>query len=54
MNMGYCRFENTVPDLRDCYDHIKDDDLSESEKMARRHLVILCKRVVEAYGDNVG
>ena len=23
--IGCCRFENTFPDLMDCYDHINDD-----------------------------
>ncbi len=35
-NMSYCRFENTLGDLQDCYDNIDDPDLSESEKRARR------------------
>ena len=48
-NMSYCRFENTVPDLDDCLEHINDTDLSATEKNERRRLVELCRRVVEEY-----
>ena len=24
-NMGYCRFENTLSDLRDCLNHLDDE-----------------------------
>jgi len=45
-NMSYCRFENTLRDLRDCYKHI-NDDLEESENEARDSLAHLCKKIVE-------
>lgn len=41
-NMGYCRFENTLADLQDCYEHLNDDDLSEEEKKAKEALIDLC------------
>lgn len=41
-NMGYCRFQNTLRDLQDCYDHLWDKDLSEEEIEARRRLISLC------------
>ncbi len=41
-NMAYCRFENTVGDLEDCYDHLNDEDLSEHEAKARIRLINLC------------
>ncbi len=41
-NMGYCRFENTLADLRDCLEHLDDDDLSEREDKARARLIRLC------------
>jgi len=47
-NMNYCRFENTLEDLRDCYYHIYDEDLSESEKEAKLKLMKLCEKVVAA------
>jgi hypothetical protein len=49
--MSYCRFENTVMDLRDCYDALCDmqdlDDLSEYEKKAAIKLIKLCARITE-------
>lgn len=47
-NMDYCRFENTVKDLRDCADHLEDDDLSEDEEDARMELIALCQEIVTA------
>lgn len=50
--MSYCRFENTLNDLGDCYDHMNEkDDLSDSEKRARFKLIQMCKDIVEEYGD---
>jgi hypothetical protein len=48
MNMSYCRFQNTVNDLRDCVDNLTNTDLSTEEQRARRNLVKLAKQVVEA------
>ena len=31
-NMSYCQFENTYPDLKDCYEDMDRDDLSEWNK----------------------
>ena len=47
-NMSYCRFENTANDLEDCYDHLGDEDLSDSEKRARGKLIDYARRIVEA------
>lgn len=45
-NMSYCRFHNTLLDLRDCYESMKEDEpLSESELIARNKLVELCSRI---------
>ena len=46
-NMGYCRFENTLEDLRDCADHINDNlEDSEDEERARKRLVAMCDQIV--------
>jgi hypothetical protein len=50
-NMGYCRFQNTLQDLRDCYEHM-DDDLEESEHSARARLLFLCQEIVDDYVVN--
>ena len=46
-NMGYCRFRNTLEDLRDCYDNL-DNNLTDKkdEARARVKLVELCQRIV--------
>ena len=41
-NMSYCRFENTLRDLRDCYSNMDSDDLSQSEFYARKQMIELC------------
>lgn len=41
-NMAYCRFENTFSDLEDCFEHILDGNLSESESKYRNKLIRLC------------
>ena len=59
MNMSYCRFENTLQSLRDCYNamtggEIKNDDeaLSESELRAKKDLICLCLDVVNEFGND--
>ena len=43
MNMSYCRFQNTLQDLKDCYYNIEDiEDMSDEEKRARRSLIQIC------------
>lgn len=46
-NMPYCRFQNTLQDLRDCANHISDTDLSPDEASARERLISICREVVE-------
>lgn len=54
-NMAYCRFENTLTDLEDCYEHMDDSDYSDSgdaqdrEKSCRVSLIELCKRITQEY-----
>ncbi len=51
-NMSYCRFENTMDALQDCYDHMADDiSASETEPDYRYCLIELCKRIAEEYGS---
>lgn len=51
-NMSYVRFQNTLADLRDCYEHmdwmdIDSADLSDEEMLAAKKLIKLCKRIAE-------
>ncbi len=54
-NMSYCRFENTLSDLEDCYEDMsfgKDfSELSQTEKQARNELVSLCKKIAEEFNE---
>lgn len=49
-NMSYCRFHNTLEDLRVCYEHI-DDELSEAEAEERKRLIKLCTEIARDYGE---
>ena len=53
-NMSYCRFSNTLSDLRDCYEHMADDDndstaISAEEKKARDRLIKLCHTIANDF-----
>lgn len=47
-NMNYCRFQNTLIDLRECEQDF-DDELSEDEYMARYKLLKLCNSIVDSF-----
>jgi len=53
-NMSYCRFENTLGDLEDCYDAMDEKALSEGETKARKRLIAMCVDIACDYGDEVG
>lgn len=51
-NMSYCRFTNTLGDLRDCHDVIDEtNNLSLAEQQARWKLIRLCADIAADYGD---
>lgn len=53
-NMGYCRFQNTSNDLRDCKDAIAGSDLAEMsnrEEFAFTELILLCREIAEQFED---
>ena len=50
-NMSYCRFRNTLRDLRDCDYHWDEVDRDNSEeRKAQAELLKLCQDIVESYG----
>ena len=52
-NMSYCRFENTLSDLRDCQNALQEEGLkglSGDELMAARRLIALCSHITEDFG----
>jgi hypothetical protein len=53
-NMSYCRFRNTLGDLRDCYEHLHDPLIagcSDGEHAARTQLLELCGKILEECGN---
>ena len=55
-NMSYCMFENTYSDLLDCVRRLEEDgystvykESSEYEQHAMEHMLMLCKRYMEAF-----
>ena len=50
-NMSYCRFQNTLSDLRDCEQNLFNEDLSGEEQAARKHLIELCRSIAEQTED---
>lgn len=52
-NMSYCRFQNTLADLRDCYEAWDSGELSLDEEKARARLLKLCKDIAGDFGNMV-
>ena len=51
-NMSYCRFRNTLEELRDCADYV-EEDLSGGEHNARASLIRCMVRMLESIGASV-
>ena len=51
-NMSYCRFQNTVSDLRDCLEALRDQDtLSADEARAAKRLISVAHQIAR-YTDH--
>ena len=56
MNMPYCRFQNTLRDLGDCFANLATldpEDQSHNERMereCRRELILTCARILQEIG----
>jgi hypothetical protein len=53
-NMSYCRFHNTLGDLRDCLEHLEEklDPKNDSDEYhARERLIKLCCDIAQDFGD---
>lgn len=50
-NMSYCRFQNTLSDLEDCYENWEDAS-SDEERAARARLLTICEWIVNDYADD--
>lgn len=61
-NMSYCRFQNTLKDLRDCRDRLSElfdyesglQSLSKEEHRAARHLIGMCREIADDFEDSIG
>ena len=59
-NMSYCRFQNIVEDLEDCFDHFDDYgpgatvSFSLDEEKARKKMIRVCVDVALNYGHEIG
>lgn len=51
-NMGYCRFRNTLEDLRDCWDNLYEILDSKEEIIARNKLIIMCANIASEWGED--
>ena len=56
MNMSYCRFRNTLPDLQDCMEALDEGFLDHSENIeeleAAARLIRLCSEIARFYGED--
>ena len=54
-NMSYCRFQNTAPDLQDCYDALDEDwnTFSFEELRACASLIGICIDFAQNFGDEL-
>ena len=50
--MSYCRFENTYPDLLDCYENWTSVDDDDSERTYRIMIQKLCIKIVKQYAHD--
>ena len=56
MNMPYCRFQNTLRDLGDCFANLatlnpEDHGFNECEERdCRRELILTCARILQEIG----
>ncbi len=55
-NMSYCRWQNTLSDLKDCYNNLHDPALNKDDRemAARKALIELCATIVEEAMDDDG
>lgn len=51
-NMSYCRFRNTLEDLRDAEKGIHEESDDADEERAWQRLIALCKKIAHAFSDS--
>ena len=48
-NTEQYRFENTRDNLNDCYEHMDNNNLSDSEESAKNDIINLCFQITDYY-----
>ena len=57
-NMSYCRFQNTLEDLKDCFENWELEERDDEEYLpatheirARAKLLKLCQKIVNCFSE---
>lgn len=48
--LDYCRYEETLDDLNDCYRQLHREPKSETEKAFKRRLIEMCVKISKEFG----
>lgn len=52
-NMGYCRFNNTLSDLEDCRDALREGNISSlAEKRKAERLLKVCREIADNFDED--
>ena len=51
--MSYCRFENTLIDLKDCLRHIDHEAENQFDEQARQEMLGMFKEIFEDWNGDV-
>ena len=52
-NMSYCRFNNTLSDLRDCRDALREGNISSlAEKRKAKRLLEVCREIADNFDED--
>ena len=52
-NMSYCRFENTMSDLRDCLDHIHKQCDNTYDESSRQEMIEMFNEITQDFDGDV-
>lgn len=52
-NMSYCRFENTMSDLRDCLRYIAEDAENRRDEDSRQEMLEMFREIAEDFNGDV-
>ena len=52
-NMSYCRFENTMRDLRDCLEHIHKQCDNTYDESSRQEMIEMFNEISQDFDGNI-